>query len=197
MIGDEWQGKFARRPSLFHNDDSIWDTSGRFRMDAVFLIYLSNCFWLIFPVLVLNMLLARRLPRFYQAAVFDNVPNWIAAGENILRIVVFLAPIPMPLGISDGEQKLGLILYAVGFAIYLLSWLLQIRFPNSAWSRSRLGFMAPAYTPALWLAGIALTGRSLFLPVPWSPWIYAALGTGFLVFHNTHCWIAHSCATPA
>jgi hypothetical protein len=44
--------------------------------------------------------------------------------------------------------------------IYFASWLLLIVRPDAAWSRSAAGLLAPAYTPLIWLAGIALVGGS-------------------------------------
>jgi len=153
---------------------------------------LKNCFWLMVPVILINLLLMHRLPRRYQARVFDNIPKWVGAIENILRIVVFLTPLLMPLEVADEARGFGLLLYSTGLVFYFLSWVMQIGFPESHWSRSRIGFMAPAYTPLIWLAGIALIGRSLFHSVPWSQWIYAGFAAGFLIAHNAHAWIAYS-----
>lgn len=62
-----------------------------------------------------------------------------------------------------------------------------------AWSTSLVGFMAPAFTPAVFLAGICLIGDTLTLhAVPWTPLIYAAICALFLVFHCFHAKVVHS-----
>jgi hypothetical protein len=93
----------------------------------------------------------------------------------------------MRLRVSTSSQKLGLGLYLTGLLIYFASWAVLIVFPQCAWSTSEIGFMAPAYTPIVWLAGIGLIGTELlFLRVRFKPWIYWTLSALFIVFHNLH-----------
>ncbi len=151
--------------------------------------YAYNCMWLIVPILLLNVALVRRLPKAYQAEVFwRDIPAWIKAGENASRTLVFVLPLFMRL---DLRQTAGLLLYLIGTAVYSLAWVAQIAHPQSAWSTSPWGFLAPAYTPALWLVGIGLIGSKLLVPVPYTPWIYVALAAVFLAFHNTHASIVY------
>jgi hypothetical protein len=103
-----------------------------------------------------------------------------------------ILPLLMPLGMATSGQRIGFAVYGIGVVLYCLSWGVQIRYPHSSWSASRLGFLAPAYTPAVWLAGIGLVGDSLYLPVAYSRWVYIALSAAFLVFHNAHAWIVHA-----
>jgi hypothetical protein len=155
--------------------------------------YLFNCFWLLIPILLFNVLLMRRLPKAYQPDVFwRSIPAWIGFGENALRIFVFVLPLFMPLRVSSPGQSIGFALYAAGLILYFRSWSMQVRRPQSPWSLSRWGFMAPAFTPLIWLTGIALIGDSLFVPVRYSPWVYIALSVAFLAFHNLHAWIVYS-----
>ncbi len=49
--------------------------------------------------------------------------------------------------------------------------------------------MAPAYTPALWLAGIAFMGNSFYFGQPYKPWILLLVSAIFLIFHNYHAYI--------
>jgi hypothetical protein len=155
--------------------------------------YVWNCTWLIVPIVWMNLALASRLPEAYQPAVFwRKVPQWIALGENLSRIAVFLVPLLMPLHIVNSRQRAGLTLYAVGVLVYFLAWAMQIWFPRTAWSRSMPGFMAPGYTPATWLAGIALTGETLYFGKVYRPWMYLTLSLMFLAFHNAHVWIVYS-----
>jgi hypothetical protein len=49
----------------------------------------------------------------------------------------------MPLRIETQSQTLGLWLYMAGTVIYLIAWLAQMYFPQSVWSLSVFGFLAP------------------------------------------------------
>jgi hypothetical protein len=155
--------------------------------------YVWNCFWLLVPVLLMNVLLMGKLPKMYQPELFsDRIPAWIIAWENSLRVAVFSLPLLMPLQIARSAQKIGLAFYFAGVAIYFASWAMQIWFPQCAWSTSRWGFMAPGYTPLIWLAGIALVGDSLYVPIPYTPRVYIGLSAAFLAFHNLHTWIVYT-----
>jgi hypothetical protein len=155
--------------------------------------YVWNCFWLIVPVLLLNVIPARKLPPMYQPETFSRgVPGWISAGEHTFRIAVFLLPLLMPLEFNGQEQKAGGLLYLAGMLVYAASWCAQISFPASRWSKSRMGFMAPACTPFAWLVGIGLIGNSFYAGLPFRPWIYPGLSAAFLVFHNLHAWLVFS-----
>ena len=129
-------------------------------MKTTLLNYILNCMWLLLPIMVWNWFLANKLPRAYATETFDHsIPIFIVNGENIFRAMVFILPLLMPLRIETQTQKLGLGLYLAGTLIYFLSWLAQIYFPQSAWSLSAFGFLAPAHTPLIWLTGIGLIGR--------------------------------------
>ncbi|MBV8049619.1 MAG: hypothetical protein JOZ80_00440 [Acidobacteriaceae bacterium] len=134
-----------------------------------------------------------RLPKLYQREVFwRDIPAWIRLGESIFRGIVFVFPIFMPLQLTRPSQAIGLLLYCTGLFLYFFSWSMQIWYPRNPWSDSRWGFMAPSYTPLVWLTGIALIGDSLYLPIAYTPWVYVALSLAFLVFHNLHTWIVYS-----
>ncbi|MGA9672332.1 MAG: hypothetical protein WBQ94_24170 [Terracidiphilus sp.] len=155
---------------------------------------LYNCFWLLVPILVFNVLLAHELPAAFQMDVFwKDIPRTISVPENLLRTLVMILPIFMRLGVSTQSQKLGLGLYLAGLLIYFASWIVLIAAPRCMWSASAIGFMAPAYTPVLWLAGIGLVGQQLlFSTALFKPWTYWALSAAFLAFHNLHCFTVYS-----
>jgi hypothetical protein len=151
--------------------------------------YLLNCLLLLLPIMVWNLIFASKLPRAYSEEVFSkNIPHFITGGEIFFRLLVFILPVLMPLRIETQSQKLGLCLYIVGTAIYFLSWLAQIYFPQSAWSLSAFGFLAPAYTPLIWLTGIGLIGSSLYFSSPYQSWMYIVLSVIFVGFHLSHAW---------
>jgi hypothetical protein len=156
--------------------------------------YLCNCFWLLIPILAFNLIFTRQLPATYHTGVFwKGIPQAIAVPENLLRTLVMILPVFMRLGVSTQRQRIGFGLYLAGLLIYFASWIALIAAPRCTWSTSAMGFMAPAYTPVIWLAGIGLIGHQLqFSTVPFKPWMYWALSAAFLTFHNLHCFTIYS-----
>ena len=149
--------------------------------------YLLNCFLLTIPIMIWNIIFTSKLPQYYQPEIFwKDIPAWLKYSENISRILIFILTLLMPLNISTLTQKRGLILYIGGTLIYFASWLVLIYFPNSSWSNNILGFMAPAYTPLLWLTGIGFIGNSFYFNLPYKRWFFILTVIIFLIFHNFH-----------
>lgn len=152
--------------------------------------YLLNCFLLIIPILLFNVIFASSLPKAFSAEIFwKDIPPVLATGENILRGIVLIFPFLMPLKITTARQKAGLILYIAGTLIYFLAWSLLIVFPQltSSW----FAFAAPAYTPLLWLFGIGLIGDSLYFPIPYKWWYYIGGSLLFVIFHVGHTTLVY------
>jgi len=147
----------------------------------------SNGFLAIVPILAWNIAMSSRLPPAYQPGTFDReVPTVVAIGENFFRYVVFLAPLFFRLDASSPAGRTGLMLYSLGVAMYLASWLTLIRAPDSGWSRSILGFTAPAFTPIVWLVGLSLLVDSCYFGLPYSRWHYILPSMAFSIFHLSH-----------
>jgi hypothetical protein len=159
--------------------------------------YLKNAFWLLLPILAFNLIFVKRLPRAYQTDVFwKNIPSWISVPENLFRLLVFCLPLIMRFGSTKASERFGLGLYLTGTLLYFASWWAQISWPGSKWSIRAAGFMAPSYTPILWLAGISLIGDSLTISsVPYRPWVYPIVTVIFLGLHNLHAWRVHARAS--
>lgn len=154
--------------------------------------YVSNCFILLIPILMWNILFVTSLPRGYSREFFwQDIPSIIVITENILRIIVFFLPLLMPLRIKIAGQKIGLGIYLVGLGIYFLSWIMQIYYPDSTWSSSLFGFLAPAYITIIWLIGIGLIGNKLFIKIPYKPIIYIAISAVFVFVHTAHAYIVY------
>ena len=150
----------------------------------------QNGILLTIPPLVFNLTFADKLPRAFGPEIFDkNIPLFITYGENILRSFVFIFPLLMILSVKTERQKTGLWLYLLGMALYFLSWVLLIIFPESLWSNSLFGFLAPAYTPLIWLIGIGLIGDTLYISIPYKWWYYLIGVILFLAFHLLHVFI--------
>lgn len=149
--------------------------------------YLLTCGFLLLPAIAWNIALARRLPPAYQEPEFSrSVSQSVRVLEHITRLVVFLLPFAMPLEIRDTSQKLGLAIFIVGTLFYFASWLALIGNVKSAWSTSRIGFLAPAYTPLIWLVGIALVGQRLLGADAYRWWYYLLPSVAFLTIHIHH-----------
>ncbi len=151
---------------------------------------LRNGFLLILPLLIWDAIFTPHLPAAYQSAV--RIPWLLATGENVTRWLVILVPILMPLAIKTTRQRIGLIVYALGILLYFTSWLVPILSPTSSWSTSAAGYLAPAYTPAVWLARITLIGDSLYVRrLPYRAWYYGVLAAVFVSLHVTHAVIVY------
>ena len=155
--------------------------------------YLLNCFILLIPMFIWNMLLYDKLPEGFNIDIFwKNIPKTISYPENIFRILVFALPIAMSLNLKTKSQKWGMVQYTIGTLIYFLSWLMLIKYPESEWSKSMIGFTAPAYTPIIWLIGIALIGKNtLYLKRISLVSVYILLSVIFVIFHTWHTYIVY------
>jgi hypothetical protein len=150
------------------------------KVDVQFKLAWLNCFWLIVPLLIWNLVYGPKLtdPRIASDA---NSPAWLLIAENITRMAVFILPLLMPLPhVADWQSalpKAGLAIYFAGTLIYFASWLPLLYAPGSAWSNSPPGLLAPALTPFLCFLGIALIGQS---------WTYGGLAAVFIAIHVWH-----------
>lgn len=149
--------------------------------------YVKNVGWLLVPVLVWNAALSSRLPSAFTPEVFlRDIPAFLTAAENVLRIAVFALPFFAPFEWATRLQKVGLVVFGIGLAIYFASWLPLIAAPASRWSTSAVGFLAPAYTPLVWLLGLGLLMQRLYWSSPYRRWHYVALSCAFLGVHISH-----------
>lgn len=142
----------------------------------MFRLSLLNCFWLMVPVLVWNLIFARKLS---QEGFKDDfkVSTWILTSEGILRNLAFVLPILMPLQWQDPISLLGIGVYAIGLPVYCSTWLPLIYAPGAGWSKSPIGLLAPYVTPLFFFFGIALIGQS---------WLYLLVALLFVVVHTWH-----------
>lgn len=155
--------------------------------------YLLSCGVLLLPILAWNIALIDRLPPAISTpALWGAIARPLALAENFLRILVFALPFLMPLNLATRQQKRGVAIFVVGTVAYFASWVPLIVAPESAWATSGMGFLAPAYTPALWLLGLALAGRHLVWRSGYQPWMYAALSAVFLAVHIAHATLVYA-----
>lgn len=149
--------------------------------------YLINCFWLMIPVFTWNLLFYDQLPALYQVENFWNdIPPWLKVAEHSTRILAFALIALMPLSLKGERKQLGVWLYLIGIIFYVASWLVLIYQPNSAWSLSIIGQLAPAFTPAVWLVGIGIIASKFYVKLPFQKYLYPVFTLLFLLFHNLH-----------
>ena len=149
--------------------------------------FMMSCGLLLLPAVAWNIALGKHLPPAYQPNEFKrDIPVLLVLPENGFRVVVFMLPFLMPLDMTAPGAVQGLGLFCAGTLVYFASWLALILHPKSGWSRSRWGFAAPAYTPVLWLVGIALLGDHLFWGTFYRWWMYLIPCAAFLMAHITH-----------
>lgn len=152
--------------------------------------YLLNCFVLLIPVILWNIFLFDSLPKPYSSSFFEqDIPKYISYSERTIRTILFGATLLMVLQIKTKTQKIGLIFYLVGIIMYFLSWLALIFVPENAWGLSKLGFMAPAYTPLIWLIGVGLIGGQSRIKIPYLSQVYILLSVLFVLVHTLHSCI--------
>jgi len=122
---------------------------------------------------------------------WKDIPPLIGNTENILRIIVFMLPLVMTFSLKSRQQKIGFVLFLAGLILYFSSWLMQIYLPESNWSNSIFGFMAPAYTTLIWFVGIGLIGNTSVLKIPFISHIYIGSSLAFVIVHSIHTYIVY------
>ena len=139
-------------------------------------LYLLNCFWLILPLLAWNLVLG---PRITQPAIISDAQSqkWLLVTETVTRILVFALPLIIQLQVRDIWGKSGMVVYIFGTVVYFASWMPLLLAPESDWSNSPAGLLAPRLTPFLSFLGIALIGQA---------WPYGLLAAAFIFLHTWH-----------
>ncbi len=155
--------------------------------------YVVSCGLLTVPILVWNAVFTPYLPPSLASSDFNrDIPILLLCTENALRIAVMALPFLMPLDVASAVQRRGLWLFVMGVLLYVFTWVPLMVAPESAWSTSRMGFLAPAFTPLVWLAGLGLTGGRLYGSVPFKAWMYLVLAGAFVAVHVAHANLVYT-----
>ena len=153
----------------------------------------SNGFIFFIPILLWNMALTKKLPFPYGTQSFDSdIPKVILLGEGLFRMIVMLMPLTMKVNLSTIGDDNGIIVFILGVLLYFISWISLILFPESNWSKSVIGFSAPAYTPLVWLIGFAMITTSFYFNYHYSLWYYLIPSFIFISFHLLHTVIIYN-----
>jgi hypothetical protein len=152
----------------------------------------ANAILLTLPPLLFNLVFWNSLPKAFSGDQFwKDLPLVVALGVRIGEVFVFAFPVLIRIRLETPRQRLGLRLYGAGLVVYFASWFALMLFPDSVWSTSVIGFMAPAYTPLLWLAGIAMMSDGLYVRrIPYRWWYYLVGSLVFLAFHVTQAFLS-------
>ncbi|WP_425447962.1 hypothetical protein [Dethiothermospora halolimnae] len=119
---------------------------------------MNNCFLLLIPILIWNLIFTPKLTGVGYMVGAKDIKS-LKVFEEILRMAIFIIPLFMRFDTFDKYFKNHIYLFFIGVVIYFGSWLMIIYFPNSCWSTSMIGLLAPGYTPLIWLIGIGLLGN--------------------------------------
>jgi len=129
--------------------------------------YARSCGLLLLPAIAWNIAFTSTLmPASAMAEFWRDIPAPLVFTENALRAVVFALPFAMPLHSVTQRERRALTVFALGTFVYFASWVALMSWPQSAWSGSVLGSLAPAWTPILWLPALAVLGQRLFWGTP-------------------------------
>lgn len=146
-----------------------------------------NGFLLMVPVMIWDSLLATSLPPVYgNSAEWGAAYPGLATGESLSRWLVVLLPVLMPITLATRRQRIGFVVWTAGTAAYFTAWIAVIAWPDSAWSRSAIGYLAPAYLALPWLVGIGMMSDRLYVRSPYRWWQYVVLSAVFTAFHVAH-----------
>jgi hypothetical protein len=154
---------------------------------------LRNGLWLLVPPLLWNVLLWEQLPPEYSDPfVWDNIPEWILWMEQILRMLTFGLPFFLKLTPATPQKWLAWAFYLGGCLIYFASWLLVIHWEPNPGFVSWLTYLAPAYTPLIWLLGIFFLTRPWTVGQHWIRHFFLFAVVLFCWVHTYHAYLAFS-----
>lgn len=156
--------------------------------------YLRSCIWFWVPPLLVSFSFWPNLSAAYQPEIFwRDIPQALGWVENVSRFAVIGLSAIMLIEWRTSTQKLGFAIYVIGLALYILCQWAIVAAPDGVWATSFFGFLAPAYTPAIWIVGIGMIGqRAIDARIAWRNVVFFGFAGLFLVAHNVHAWLVFS-----
>lgn len=149
--------------------------------------YLINCFLLLVPIIIWNVIFRAYLPESYILNLSGSkIPSILKWTEDIITILVLVIPLFLQLRVKNRMQRLGLIIYFIGLLIYFFAWRPIILYPNGEWSNSLIGFISLSFTPVIFLTGIGLIGEKMFLNIVYHRSVYILLSIIFILLKTSH-----------
>lgn len=144
-----------------------------------------NCFLLFIPVILINILSIKYLPEYY----LKNIPHAIVYLEIVVRIILMALSAVMIIDIKDRVGKTGVWIYAIGLAMYIVSYVVIINFPDTSIGKSMIVQLSGYWTATIWLIGIGLIGKRLFVKMPYHYSCYVVLSILFGMIHTYHGYL--------
>ncbi|AVX03210.1 hypothetical protein MXMO3_00677 [Maritalea myrionectae] len=157
-------------------------------------IYLRSCIWLWVPPLLASFAFWPHLGVAYQPEEFwRDIPVLLGMVENVTRICIIAFSTIMVINWCTRPQRIGFLIYAVGIALYVACQWIIVSAPTGWWATSLIGFLAPSYTPLIWIFGIGLIGDQSMIPQLARPRLYFWVLAGiFLSAHIAHASLVFS-----
>jgi len=149
---------------------------------------LRSGIWLWLPPLVASFAFWPNLGPSYQPDIFwHDIPSVLGIVENTSRFGVITFSALLLMSWRTHSERTGWIIYTVGFALYALCQWAIVLGPTGWWATSAFGFLAPAYTPIIFVVGIGLIGsKPITSQLMWVRWLFWPTAVVFLFSHNTH-----------
>ena len=121
-------------------------------------VFAASTILFLAPVIAWNLAFTRalKIDRFFPG----SAPRLLRTAEAISRAFVFVYPLFLATHPQSPLFRIGLGTYTGGSILYYASWIALMRLPEATVRRHRLLPLAPAYTPALFLSGIAMMTES-------------------------------------
>jgi len=145
----------------------------------------SNCFLLFIPVILLNILFTKYLPECY----LKNISHIIVPIEITVRIILMALSTIMIIDVKDKVGKTGILIYITGLIIYFASYFILINCYETVVGENMILQLSGYWTAMIWLIGIGLIGKKLFVKIPYHYALYMILSVLFGIIHTYHGYI--------
>jgi hypothetical protein len=135
--------------------------------------------------MLLNILCTEYLPEYY----LKSISHIIIPIEMVVRIILVALSTVMMIDIKDRIGKTGFIIYLVGLVIYFTSYFILINYSDTVVGKNIIVQLSGYWTAMIWLIGIGLTGKKLFVKIPYHYTLYIILSVLFGMIHTCHGYI--------
>ena len=147
--------------------------------------FYRNSFLLFIPVILINILFTKYLPEYY----LKNISHIIIPIEMVVRVILMALSTIMIIDIKDRIGKTGVIIYITGFVIYVISYFILINYSDTVVGKNMILQLSGYWTAMIWLIGIGVIGKKLFVKIPYHYTLYIVLSILFGIVHTYHGYI--------
>ena len=147
--------------------------------------FYRNSFLLFIPVILINILFTKYLPEYY----LKNISHIIIPIEMVVRVILMALSTIMIIDIKDRIGKTGVIIYITGFVIYVISYFILINYSDTVVGKNMILQLSGYWTAMIWLIGIGVIGKKLFVKIPYHYTLYIVLSILFGILHTYHGYI--------